>query len=92
MGRVQLKPASKSLLEGLTVAMVRPLQGRKCSVFRSVGLHLRLLTVSRAAGLLPFLSAYLLRKERRRNPAESSNPTFMSRTQFAQMFSSEKRL
>ena len=24
MGRVQLKPASKSLLEGLTVAMVRP--------------------------------------------------------------------
>ena len=62
------------------MARFRPLQGRKCSAFRSVGLHLRLLTVSRSAGLLPFLLAYPLRKERRRNPAESQNPTFMSRT------------
>ena len=62
------------------MAMVRPRQGLKCSAFRSVGSHLRLLTVSRSAGLLPFLLAYPLRKERRRNPAESQNPTFMSRT------------
>jgi hypothetical protein len=39
-----------------------------------------LLAVSRSVGLLPFLLADPLRKERRRNPAESQNPTFMSRT------------
>jgi hypothetical protein len=63
--------------------MVRPLQGRESLLgIRSVGLHLRLLTVSRSAGLLLFLLCYPLRKDRRRNPAEFQNTTFMTRTSF----------
>jgi hypothetical protein len=42
-------------------------------------LHLRLLTVSRAAGRLPFPLACPRRKEGRRNTAEPQNPTFLWR-------------
>jgi hypothetical protein len=57
--------------------MVRPLQGRKVFGAHVRRLRLRLLTVSRFAGLLPSLGlAYLLRKEASRNSSKTANPNF----------------